>query len=43
MIEAAKLEAEEIREKLDEQTEEIIDAVLPKNDTDGRNCTLEVM
>jgi len=43
MVDIAKEEMEGIEEQIDEQAEEIVEAILPKSDADARNCTMEIM
>ena len=43
MKQIAREELEMVNDEIDEFTEEIVEEIIPKNDADGRNCTLEVM
>jgi len=43
LAEIAREEAEQLQETIDEVQEDIIEAILPKSDIDGRDCLLEVI
>ena len=43
MNKIAQEELEEVQDQIEEFSEEIIEEILPKNDADERNCTIEVM
>ena len=43
MKEIAVEELESLEEQIDAMGEDIVEVILPKNDADQRNCTIEVM